>query len=234
MLDFSYLQAGLPADVSLISSLPALPSLQYCLLPFFAAEWNVPAPPFRHYCAAEKIYRWLRRCAQLTMCDNLTFSWQWSTPAGDFSRFLLESELPSRLVALELRDAPGQAQSVLLSEGCLFKYFPCQRPAHQPQAPCAFLSLAYLACPLGVTETGRLIFPLLHLRWLSSLHSLLIRLRLIPQCAVWKDSPADEKRQTYSSDQCVLSQLSTIRTLRWVAIKGAKLLFDYIDHPVFT
>ena len=48
---------------------------------------------------------------------------------------------------------------------------------------CSFSALQYLTLPLGVTEKGRLSFRLTVLQSLPALHSLLLRVRIIPQCA---------------------------------------------------
>ena len=123
-------------------------------------------------------------------------------------RLLVESELPSRLVSLELLDSNKQEDSVVLRESFLFDCFPAV-------APFPFLSLQHLTLPLGVMPSGRLAFPLSQLRHLPALHSLLLQLRVYPSSSTGGE---DWKRWNELADRCepILSQLSTISGLRWL------------------
>ena len=208
VLDCSH--AALPATVELMKLLPPLPSLQYVLPPTFAAEqWGEPLD-------ADDVFRWLNSCPQLTTCDNITFTELWP----DTCALLLASELPSRLVSLQLLDAPSYDDSILELEGCLFRCFPSSAKRS------SFRALRYLQLPLGVTESGRLAFPLSRLRHLPALHSLLCDVHIVPKSAV-EEAEEDEVWWTKKEAKCrgresALAQLSSISTLRWIAIRGGE------------
>ena len=154
----------------------------------------------------------------MTTLDQLPFNALWP----DACHLLLNSPLPARLVSLEILDAPNLSHSIIEQESCLLHCFP-------PSAPFPFLSLRHLALPLGVAVSGRLSFSLTNLRHLPALQSLLIRLHITPPPAV--EEEGEEKQLVEAAEarhggDSVLTQLSAISTLRWLALSGAQYPTD--------
>ena len=168
VLDLSALQADLLTDVELVSALPPLSLLVYLLLLPFSADAGTRPPVDSEI----GVIAWLRRCPRLSMLDNFTFHAAW----GEAPLHLMASGVSDSLVTLGLLDAPLQMDTMTLEGSFLFDFFD---PAHN-QSGSSFLALQYLALPLGVTEKGRLSFKLTLLQSLPSLHSLLLRARIIP------------------------------------------------------
>ena len=205
MLDLSELEAAIPIDVDVICALPPLPSLRYVVLPRCKLDDGMRWP-----CNTQGVFDWLDSCPQLTILDHLVFHQLWPNTC----ELLLESQLASRLISLELSETSIRHHSVLLEDMCLSRCFPVS-------APFPFSSLVYLALPLTVTESGRLLFPLTRLQHLPALHSLLVTLHLQPE-----DWRGHERGMVaaFESTESAFVQLSAIRTLQQLAVVA-----EYID-----
>ena len=141
---------------------------------------------------------------------------------------LTASGVSDGLVSLGLLDAPRQQDSVTLEEAVLFKLFD-----DNMNHSCSFSALQYLTLPLGVTEKGRLSFRLTVLQSLPALHSLLLRVRIIPQCAAedcwWKHQG---QAPGWGRSDSALTELCSVRGLRWLGVTGALYPCDHVVDSV--
>ena len=108
-----------------------------------------------------------------------------------------------------------------------------------PSAPCPFVALAFLWLPIGVTQSGRLSVRLARLRQLPALQALVLDVDIMPDPAVdekkededekgasQQRADEDEDKDMRDDDESALAQLSSIRTLQRLAIRGGEYPWD--------
>ena len=155
VLDMTELEGSLKTDLLLMRALPPLPALRYVLLPHFFRDDEALITDRRD---GEGLFRWLSSCPRLTMVDSVMLHKQWPNAY----KVLLESDLPRRLVLLQLFAAQAEANTLITTDRCFTSFFPST-------APSPFLALGYLDLAVAVTEDGRGLVPLANLQHLASI-----------------------------------------------------------------